>query len=71
MVIKNLHVGVGLAGMIDVMRAVATAAAIQAPAVIDCTDAQLSTMGPAIGLRLCNPLAGVLRYFPPALEVSN
>ena len=69
--IENLHVGVGLAGMINVMRAVAAATAIQAPAIIDCTDTQPPPLGPAIRFGLCNPLASVLRYFPSALEVSN
>jgi hypothetical protein len=57
--------------MIDVVRAVATPAAIQAPAIIDCTDAQLSPRSSAIGLGLCYSLAGVLRDFSSAFEVSN
>ena len=69
--VENLHVGIGLAGMINVMRAVATTTTIQAPAIIDCTDAQLSPRSSAIGLGLCYLLAGVLRYFSSAFEVSN
>ena len=71
MVVKNFHVGVGLAGMIDVVRAVAAATAIQTPAFIDRTDTQPAPVGPTIGFGLRNPLAGVLGYFPPAFEVSN
>ena len=70
-VVKNFHVRVGFAGMVDVVRAIATATAIQAPALIDRTDTQPAPVGPAIGLGLRNPLAGVLRYFPPAFEVRN
>ncbi len=71
MAVENLHVGVRLAGMVDVVRTVATTTAIQAPASIDCTDAQLASLGPTIRLSLRYPLAGVLRYFSSALEVSN
>lgn len=57
--------------MIDVVRAVSTPAAIQAPAIIDRADAQFSALGSAIGLSLRYSLAGVLRYFSSPLEVSN
>ena len=70
-IVKDLHVGVGLAGVIDVVSAVAATAAIEAPAIIDCTDAQPAPVGPAIRLGLCNFLAGVFRYFPSSLEVRN
>jgi len=71
MAVENLHEGIGLAGMIDVMRTVATTTTIQAPAIIDCTDAQLSPRSSAIGLSLCYSLAGVLCHFSSAFEVSN
>ena len=71
MAVENLHEGIGLAGMIDVMRAVATTAAIQAPAIVDCTDAQFSPRSSAIGLGLRDSLAGVLCYLSSAFEVSN
>ena len=38
--IKSLHVGVRLAAVIDVMRAVAAAAAVQTPMAVDVADAQ-------------------------------
>ena len=69
--VKNLHVRVGFAGMINVVCAVAAAAAVQAPAIIDCADTQLSPAAPAIGLEICNLLARVLCNLPPAFEVSN
>jgi hypothetical protein len=69
--VENLHERIGLAGMIDVVRTVATPAAIQAPTIIDCTDAQPSPRSSAIGLSLCYSLACILRYFSSPLEVSN
>ena len=69
--VENLHVGIGLAGMIDVVRTIATATAIQAPAIIDCADAQFSPSSSTIGLGLCYSLAGVLCYFSSPLEVHN
>ena len=71
MVVENLHEGVGLAGMIDVVRAVAATTAVQAPASVDCTDSQPATVGSAIGFGLRDSLARVLRYFPSALEVRD
>jgi len=69
--VKNLHVGIGLAGMIDVVRTVATPAAIQTPTIINCTDAQLPPRGSAIGLGFCYQLACVLCNFSSPFEVSN
>ena len=57
--------------MIDVVRAVSTPAAIQAPAIIDCADAQFSALGSAISLSLRYSLACVLRYLSSPLEVGN
>ncbi len=71
MAVQNLHVGVGLARMIYVVRAVSTTAAVQAPAIIDGADAQLSSVRPAIGFSVGNLLARVLGYFPPATKMSN
>jgi len=53
------------------MRAIAAAAAIQAPAIIDCADAQFSPLGSAIGFGFRYPFACVFRYFSSPLEVSN
>lgn len=71
MVVENLHVSVGLARMIDVMRAVTIAAAVQTPAIINRADAQLGAAGPAIGFGISDSLAGVLRYFSSAFELRN
>ena len=57
--------------MIYVVCAVSTTAAVQAPAMIDGADAQLSSARPAIGFSVGNLLARVLGNFPTALEMSN
>lgn len=54
--------------MVDVVGAVTTFAAIEAPAVIDCADPKPAATGSAIGFRIRNPLACVLRYFSAALK---
>jgi hypothetical protein len=48
MTVENLHEGVGLAGMIDVVGAVTITAAIETPAFVDGTDAQLAPACPAV-----------------------
>jgi hypothetical protein len=70
-VVDNLHVGVGRTGVVDIVGAVSTLAAIEAPAIVDCADAQLSPPGPAISFRIRNFLAGVFRYFPAPAEVRT
>lgn len=57
--------------MIYVVRTVSSTAAVETPAIINCADAQLPPAGPAVGLRVCDLLARVFRYFPLGLEVSN
>ena len=71
MAVDDLHVRVGLARMIYVVRAVSSAAAVQAPAIVDRADAQPAPSGPAIGLRVWDLLPRILRYLPTALEVGN
>ena len=71
MAVENLHVGVGLAGMIDVVGAVAIAAAVETPAIVDGADAQLGSAGPAIRFGISDLLAGVLRDLSPAFERSD
>jgi hypothetical protein len=60
MTVKNLHVAVWVAGMIDVVRAVPAPAPVEAPASIDRADSQ----EPAVRTPLClggrDPLAGIL-----------
>lgn len=61
MAVQHFHVGVGFAGMIDVVRAVAAAAAVKAPALVDGADAQATASTPSISFSVGNPLSGVLR----------
>ena len=66
---ENLHIRVGLAGMINIVRAVSAPAAIETPTVVNRTDAQFSTVGSAISFRIRNLLASVLSYFPAPFEL--
>lgn len=59
--VQILHIGVRLATVIDVMRAVSVAPAVQAPAAIDVTDAQDSAIAAALrGFEIRDTLARVL-----------
>lgn len=49
MAIEYLHVTVGFAGMVNVMRAVPSFASIETPATIDCANTQSFSARPAIG----------------------
>ena len=58
--IDRADVGVWFAGVIDVMRAVATAAAIDAPGAVNVADAQLGAMSASLCFAIRNALASVL-----------
>jgi len=66
--IDYFHVAVGFARVVDVMRAVASAAAVQAPAIIDSADPKSSSPRSAVGFRVGYPLARVLGYLPAAFK---
>ncbi len=66
--VEDLHVTVGFAGMVDVVRAISTPAAIQAPTIIDGTDPKSSSPGSAIGFGVGYFLSSVLSYFQAASE---
>ena len=53
------HIGVRLAGMVDVMRAVAAATAVDTPDAVNIADAQLGAMGAALGFAIRNSLTRV------------
>ena len=57
--------------MIDVVRAIAAAAAVQTPTLIDCADSQPATIRPSISLGVSNSLPGVFRNFALCFEVSD
>ena len=67
-IVDDLHEGVWDARVIDVVRAVPAAAAVQTPVIIDFADAQHLSMRstPRFGIR--NLLAGVLGNLVPFLE---
>jgi hypothetical protein len=69
MAIKYLHVAVGFAAMVYVMRAVAAPATVEAPAIIDCADTESPTPGAAISFRVGYSFAGILGYLTAAKEV--
>ena len=70
-VVQNLHVGIGLAGMIYVVCAVASSTAIKAPPTINRANPQPAPPGPAVGLSVCDLLPRILRDFSAAPELGN
>ncbi len=58
------HEGVGLAGMVDVVCAVAAARAVEAPTLVNAADAQLATTRAPARFCIRDSLSGVLCYFP-------
>ena len=68
MVVKSPHVSVRRAGVIDVVRAVPSATAVDAEATVDVTDAQLGSMRAPLCFAIRNYLARVLGNFSAALE---
>ena len=66
--VKCFHVSVRPARVVDIVRAIPAAAAIQTPAAIDVTDAQLGPTGPALGFKVRDSFTGVLGDLSPALE---
>ena len=72
MTVNCLHVDVRLARVIDVVRAVAAAAAVETPAAIDVADAQDATIaGPSSRFEICYSLAGVLSDLFAATEMNS
>lgn len=69
--VENLHEGIRLARVIYVMRAVAAAATVEAPAIIDGTDAQFAARSPTVRLGICDFLASVLGDLSSVLEGNN
>ncbi len=67
----RLHVGVRFARVIDVVRAVAAAAAVQTPATIDVADAQFGSMRAALSFEIRNAFAGILGNLAPAAKTNR
>ncbi len=64
--VGDLHEGVGLTGMIDVVGAISPATAVQAPAFVDRANPQPFASRPPISLGVGDSFAGILRYLSPA-----
>ena len=64
-VVDGANIGVRLARMVDVVRAVAAATAVDAPGAVNIADAQLGSMGAALSFKIRNALAGVFSYLAP------
>ena len=69
--VKRPHVGVRSARVIDVVRAVASAAAVDTPAAVDITDAQLGSMRAALSFEIRNALADVLGNLATAVKTNR
>ena len=68
MAVKGLGISVWRARVIDIMSAVAAAAAVKTPAVIDAANPKYAPMRPAVGLEVRDALAAVFSNFSPTLE---
>ena len=66
--VESSHVGIGSAGVIDVMRTVPTAAPVDAEASVDVTDTQLGSVRAPLRFVIRNYFAGVFGNFSAALE---
>lgn len=64
-------IGVRLAGVVDVMRTVAAATAVDAPDAVNIADAQLGSMGAALSFAIRNVLARVFGNLTPARKISG
>lgn len=69
MAIEYFHVAVWFAGVVYVVRAVATLAAVEAPAIIDRANTEPASSGAAISFSIGYSLARVLRYLSAPGEV--
>src|SRR5882724_823639 len=67
----RLHVGVRFARVVDVVGAVAAAAAVQTPTPVDVADAQLGSMRAALSFEIRNALAGVLGNLATAAKTNR
>src|SRR5712691_1122056 len=69
--VDGFHVSVRFARVVDVMRAVPAAAAVQTPTAVNVTDAQLCSMRTALSLEIGNAFAGVLSDLAAASKTNR
>ena len=65
------HISIRFARVIDVVRAVATAAAVDAPNAVHVANTQLGAVRPALGFAIRNALAGVFGDLAPVREIDS
>ena len=71
MAIEGFHVRVRLTRVIYVVRAVASAAAVDAPNAVDVADSQFGSMGAALRFVIRNALAGVFGDLEPLAKMNG
>ena len=71
MAIDRAHIGIRFARVIDVMRAVPSAAAVDAPNAVNVADAQFSSMGAALSFKIRNALASVFSYLASVRKING
>ena len=69
--VDGFHIGVRLAAVIDVMRAIAAAAAVQAPAIINRADAQFGSVRAALRFEIGNAFAGIFGNLAAAAKTNR
>ena len=69
MAVCNPHVSIGLARVVNVVRAVSATTAVYAPTIVNLTDPQSASVGAAVGLGIRNLLTCIFRDFVSTLEI--
>jgi len=70
--IKRLHVSVGIAAVVDVVRAVAPATAVQTEATVDIANAKKAPLARALpGFEICDSFAGIFPDLSSAFEINR
>jgi hypothetical protein len=69
--VGDFHVGVRIAGMIDEVRAVSAAAAVDTPTPVYCADSQHLPRCAPIRLGVCDPLTRILGNLTPPAECNG
>ena len=69
--IDGADVGVGLTGMVDVMRTVTAATAVDAPGSVNIADAQLGSVGAALSFAIRDSLARIFGDLAPVRKMNS
>jgi len=68
MIVGDFHEGIGLTGMIDVVRPVTAPTAVDTPAIVEGTDSQAPAVSAFVSFGVRDQLAGILGNLPPAFK---